>query len=142
MSEDKVHFHPCLRYEFCKGNSVTVVTKNICDVYSRGASKVRLTQLWFSKFRSGDFSLADKPRAGRPLKVNEDNLKAIIDDDARQNIREIALKIGVNQSSLVRHLHHMGMVSKYDIWVPHELSAANLMDRVSTCVSLNARQKH
>ena len=33
------------------------------------------------------------------------------------------------------------MASKYDLWVPHQPSPENLIDRVSICVSLRARQK-
>lgn len=35
-------------YKFCKNNNATVTTKNICNLFSRGAVNFRITQLWFS----------------------------------------------------------------------------------------------
>jgi [histone H3]-lysine36 N-dimethyltransferase SETMAR len=125
---EKVHLRHCLLYEFCKDNTATVATKNICDVYGPDVIKVR----------SGDFSLIDKPRAGRPLKSDDDNLTVIIDTNPRLTTREIALMMGVNQSTVLTHLKRIGMVSRYDVWIPHQLSAANLLDRFPTCVALSA----
>lgn len=142
MSEKRVHIRHCLLFEFNKGHNATVATKNICDVYGRGAIDVRNSQRWFAKFRSGNLSTADEERAGRPSTTDDDVLKAILEADPRQNTRDIAMKMGINQSTVVRHLNRIGMVSKYDVWVPHNLSPANLLDRVATCVSLCARQKH
>jgi hypothetical protein len=132
----------CLLNEFCKDNTATGATKNICDMYGSDVIKVRLTQRWFSKLRSGDFSLIYKPRAGRPLKSDDHNLKVIIDTNSRLTTREKALMIGVKKSTVLRHLKRIGMVSRYDVWIPHQLPAANLLDRFPTCVALSARQKH
>ena len=50
-------------------------------VYSKNAVKVRIIQLWFSKFRFEDFSLTDKHD----------------DDIHNQNVKTIMIKIGVNR---------------------------------------------
>jgi Cft2 family RNA processing exonuclease len=90
-----VHLHHCLLYEFRKDNTATVTTKNICDMYGSDVIKVRLTQRWFTKLQSGEFSLIDKPRGGRPLKSDDDNLKVIIDTNPRLTTGKIALMMGV-----------------------------------------------
>jgi hypothetical protein len=50
--------------------------------------------------------------------------------------------VGVNQSTVLRHLKRIGMVSRYDVWIPRQLSAANLLDNFPTFVALSAKQKH
>ena len=42
--------------------------------------KERQCQNWFDKFRS-DFSLKDEKRSDRPVEVDDDLIKAIIDSD-------------------------------------------------------------
>lgn len=115
MEINKAHLRHCLLYEFHKADNAHVATKNICDVYGADVINIRLTQRWFTKFRSGDVSLTDKPRTGRPPKSDDDILKVIIDSNSRLTSREIALKMGVNQTTVSRHLRRLrrtGMVSR------------------------------
>ena len=45
--------------------------------YSEEALKDRQFRNWFEKFRSGDFSLKDEERSGRPSEVDDDQIRAI-----------------------------------------------------------------
>ena len=47
------------------------------------------TRNWFDKFRSGDFSLKDEQRSGRPNEVDDDQIKAVIESDRHVTVREI-----------------------------------------------------
>ena len=47
--------------------------------------------------------------------------------------REIAEIINVSQKTVVNDLHTLGYVSRYDIWVLHNLSDKSLMDHISIC---------
>jgi hypothetical protein len=76
MSIDKVHMHHIMLYEFQRGTTATQTMKNICEVYGEGTVKVWLCQIWFDKFRSGDFGLDDSSRTGRPKVIDEDELQA------------------------------------------------------------------
>ena len=64
---------------------------------SVGESTVRQ---WFNKFRSGDFSLEDEPRSGRPKAIPDEDLKAFVEADPSQTVREIAEKLGVDKSTV------------------------------------------
>ena len=58
------------------------------------ALKERQCQNCFARFRSGDFSLKD----GRPVAVDDDQIKAIIDSDRHSTTREIAEKLQVSHT--------------------------------------------
>ena len=53
------------------------------------ALKDRQCRNWFDKFRSGDFSLKDEQRSGRPNQVVDDQIKAIIESNRHVTVREI-----------------------------------------------------
>jgi len=42
---------------------------------------------------------------------------------------------------VINHLHEIGKVSRAGIWVPHQLSPENLLQRVSICTSLLTREE-
>ena len=58
------------------------------DVYGEEALKNRQCQIWFDKFRSGDFSLKDEQRSGRPNKDDDDQIKAIIESNRHVTVRD------------------------------------------------------
>ena len=69
--------------------------KKLRAIYGDEALKERQCQNWFDKFRSGDFSLKEK-RSGRPVEVDDDLIKGIIDSDRHSTTREIAEKLHVS----------------------------------------------
>ena len=81
MVSQSEHFHHILLFNFRKGINASQVHKKLFDVYGDEALKERQCQYWFAKFRSGDFSLKDEERSGRPVEVDDDQIKAVTDDD-------------------------------------------------------------
>ena len=51
-------------------------------------------------------------------------------------MREIANILKISKSSVENHLHQLGDVHRFDVWVPHKLREKNLLDHISTCDSL------
>ncbi|EZA49265.1 Histone-lysine N-methyltransferase SETMAR [Ooceraea biroi] len=68
------------------------------------ALKLRQCQNWFTKFRSGDFNVKDTPRSGRPIEIDDDKRKALIDSNRRLTTRESAENLNVLKSSVENHL--------------------------------------
>ncbi|XP_066253847.1 uncharacterized protein [Euwallacea similis] len=95
----------------------------------------------FAKFRSGDFDIDDASRSGRPTEINSSDVKAIVESDPSQSVREIATKLNISHTSVEKHLHQLGYVSRLNVWVPHQLTEANLITRISICDSLRKRQE-
>ena len=59
MSEICIHFRHLMLYEFRKGSSVAIATKNICAVYGENALSSRTCRKWFQRFRTENFYLED-----------------------------------------------------------------------------------
>ena len=101
-------------------------------MYGEGAVTDRTCQKWFAKFHTGDFSLEDAPRSGRPVEVDSDQIETLIENSERYTTGEIANKLKISKSSIANHLYQLGYVHCFDVWVPHKLSKKNLLDCIST----------
>lgn len=142
MENQKEHFRHILLFYFRKGKNASQAHKKLCAVYGDEALKERQCQNWFAKFRSGDFSLKDEKRSGRPVEVDDDLIKAIIDSDRHSTTREIAEKLHVSHTCIENHLKQLGYVQKLDTWVPHELKETHLTQRINICDLLKKRNEN
>ena len=80
--------------------------------------------------------LDDPPWSGRPVEVDSDQTKTIIENNQRYTMQELADILKISKSSTEYHLHQLGYVHYFDVWVPHKLSKKNLLDHISACNSL------
>ncbi|GFU82615.1 histone-lysine N-methyltransferase SETMAR [Trichonephila clavipes] len=141
MENQKGHFRHILLFYFRKGKNASQAHKQLCAVYGNEALNERQCQNWFAKFRSGDFSLKDEKRSGRPVEVDDDLINAIIDSDRHSTTREIAEKLHVSHTCIENHLKQLGYVQKLDTWVPHELKETHLTQRINSCDLLKKPEK-
>jgi len=121
-------------FYFRKGKNVTQTRKKYA-MYGEDAVNERVCQNWFAKFRAGDMTCEDRKRSGRLLMVDGDQIKNLIESNPHYTTWEIAEIIDISQKIVVNHLYTLGYVSRYDIWVPHNLSDENLMDRITIFVA-------
>ncbi|XP_014488991.1 PREDICTED: histone-lysine N-methyltransferase SETMAR-like [Dinoponera quadriceps] len=135
MESNNEHFRHILLFYFRKGKNAAQAAKKLRDVYGEEALKERQCRNWFDKFRSGDFSLKDEQRSGRPLQADDDQIKAIIELDRHISEREIGEKLKIPKSTIHDHIKRLGFVKKLDIWVPHELKEIHLTKRINACDS-------
>ena len=91
-------------------------------MYGEGAGTDRTCQKWFANFCAGAFSLDDAPRLGRPVEVDSDQIETLIENNQRYTTRKIADILKISKSSVENHLHQLGYVNHFDVWVPHKLS--------------------
>ena len=129
-------------YYFKKGKNETETQEKIGTVYGEGAVTDQTCQKWFAKFCAGDFSLDDVPRSGRPVEVDSDQIETIIENNQRYTMWEIADTLKISKSSAENHLHQLGYVNHFDIWIPHKLCEKNLLDHISACDSLLKRTEN
>ena len=91
-------------------------------MFGEGAVTDQMCQKWFTKFCAGDFLLDDAPCSGRPVEVDSDQIKTLTENNQRYTVRETANILKISKSSTDNHLHQLGYVNCFDVWVPHELS--------------------
>lgn len=128
-----------LKFYYKKGKNATNAANKICAVYGPNAVSIRLAQMWFKRFKSGNFSVKDEVRSGRPV---TDKISAIfekVEQDRHISSYDIAEELDVDHKTVLRHLQKSGYKKKLDIWVPHDLTERNLIQRVSICDSLLKR---
>ena len=98
------HIRHILLFYFRKGKNAAQTAKNLRDVYGEKTLKDRQCRNWFDKFRSGDFSLKDEQRLGRPNEVYDDQVKVIIESDHHVTVRETEEMLKIPKSTIDRHI--------------------------------------
>jgi len=84
----------------------------------------------------------DEPRFGRPIIEKSDEIMIKVERDKHVSTMEIARELGIDHKIvLIHHLHKAGYKKKLDVWVPHELSVRNMMDRINICDTLLKRNE-
>ena len=136
MDFDRVHLRHILLHEFRLGHAAAETLANVCRAEGQGAVSLTTVKRWFRRFRSGDFSLADVPRSGRPVEVDEGRLLMLLEEDSRQTARSLAELLESSKSTVHNHLRQLGKVPKLGLWVPHQLTPQNLRDRAEACTIL------
>ena len=91
---------------------------------------------WFRRFASGDTSLEDNERSGRPVELEDRDLLREIQERPESTTRELAQSLGFAHTTIENRLHALGYRRVLARWTPHELTAANRSARVSICQSL------
>ena len=51
------------------------------EAYGNHTSTVQAIENWFQRFKNGDFDLEDKERPGQPIKFEDTELEAFLDQD-------------------------------------------------------------
>jgi len=72
-------------------------------VYGDNAVSESVCRKWFARFRSGNFNLEDAPRSGRPSEINDDEIKALIENDRHLTAEEIAKRINISATQVRAH---------------------------------------
>ena len=113
----------------------------LVEAYGEHAPTQKTCERWFACFRSGDFDVEDKERPGQPKKFEDEELQALLDENSCQTQQELALELGVAQSTISERLHAMGKIRKLGKWVPHQLDENQLNARITACTKHLAEHK-
>ncbi|KMQ81406.1 histone-lysine n-methyltransferase setmar [Lasius niger] len=116
----------------------------MCESLGINTVSYDTVKVWFRKFKAGNFDIEDEPRSGRPIEVDCEQLKQIIDQDRNVSTRTIALELDICQKTVVNALKRINLTFKFNRWVPHELTAEDKDKRNAACLSLlrDRRREH
>ncbi|GFV68158.1 histone-lysine N-methyltransferase SETMAR [Trichonephila clavipes] len=130
-----------LQFFFDKGKNAIQAAEIVHGVYGADTVTANYVQFWFRRFRSGIFDVKDAPRTGRPVVENVNKITEIIEVDRHVSSRSIAQELKINHETVLSHLRKVGFNKKLDVWVPHQLTPKNMMDRISICEALTKRKE-
>jgi transposase len=125
-----------LLHEFRLGHKATEATSKICSTMGKNALSIRTVQHWFNRFENGNFEIDDLLRSERPLEVDMNVSKQLIEENPRLATRCLAERLGCSHTTVETHLSEFGKSLKYGIWIPHDLSPHQLQHRVDACMEL------
>ncbi|CAF3763493.1 unnamed protein product [Rotaria socialis] len=125
-----------LLHEFRLGRKATEAANNICSTMGEDILSIRTAQHWFNRFKNGNLELDDLHRPGKPLQVDVDLLKQLIEQDLRLTSRCLAEQLGCSHTAVEKHPNELGKKWRYGVWIPHELSPHQLQHRVDACIDL------
>jgi len=57
-------------------------------MYGEDAVSERVCQNWFAKFRAGDTTCEDRERSGRPMMVDDNQIKSLIESNTLYDTRD------------------------------------------------------
>lgn len=104
MEKNKTHFRHILLLCFREGKTTMEARQRICDLYGEDSISKSRCYYWYTRFRSGDFSVNDSPRSGRPTVADDDQILELIRADKHITSREIGKRLGVDFSTVTRRL--------------------------------------
>lgn len=140
MQTDKLFIRHCIRYEFHQGKSVRKACESICSVLGDNIVSKSTCEYWYKRFKEGDFDVSDRERTGPPVKVDDQELQALLDENSCQTEKQLSEQLGVTQQTVSYRLKAMGKIRKGTKWVPHFLTQENKNSRLNICVSLYNKQ--
>ena len=137
MKTSHAEFRLLLLFEFRLGRKAREATSKICGTKGKNVFAIRTAQHWFHRFKNGNFELDDLLHTGRSLQVFIGLLKQLI-EDLTLTTRCLAERLGCSHIAMEIHLHDLGKMWKYGvwIWIPHELSPLQLRHRINVCMDL------
>ena len=101
-----------LLHEFRLGHKATEAANSICSTMGDNVLSTRTAQHWFNRFKNGNLELDDLPRSGRPVEVDVDLLKQLIEQDPRLTLRCLAEELVCSYVTVEKHLNELGKTWK------------------------------
>lgn len=128
-----------LLYEFKNGLKASEAARKIRNVFGGDCVSDPVARFWFRRFKSGEQSLENEARSGRPLTFENDEIRECLRENPRATCKEIGEILECDESTARKRLHTLGFSKKLDKWVPHKLTENNKLSRFSICNCLLIR---
>lgn len=120
------------KYEFRRCVNAAQEACNINDVYGLGTA----SGYWFDRFRYENYNLNNVPSGWQETKVDDDELKAIVEADLSQTKSELAVTFNVSDETILIRLRQIGKIKKLGKWVPNKLIEQQQQNREESWLNL------
>ena len=84
----------------------------------KGAVTDQTCQKWFVQFRAGDLLLDNALWSDRPVEVDSNQIKTLIENSQHYTRWETENMLKISISSFENHLQQLGYVNWFDVCVP------------------------
>ena len=121
------------------------IIKRLKQVYGDGAIDYSTVTRWVKRFNDGqeeaaESDLCHRPRSDRPSSAhssaNIDQAEALIKENGRITINELAESLGVSAGSAVKIMDTLGYSKGGARWVPRQLTEAYKQSPLEACSEL------
>jgi histone-lysine N-methyltransferase SETMAR len=134
--DSKVEYRSLLLRHFRSGHSVGLAQRDLQELMGDEAPSYPTCKRWYAKFKTGDFSLEDMEKPGRPHSNKEGAVLQAIKQQPKQSTRDLEKATGASRSTVRRILNRAGLEPKKPHVIPHALTPEQLKKRVDVCQSL------
>ncbi|XP_078043939.1 histone-lysine N-methyltransferase SETMAR-like [Augochlora pura] len=93
-------------------------------------------QIRYAPFMARTLEPKELCGSGRPSTTDEDIIRTEIENNPRSTLHQLAGMLNKSKSTIHDHT-----VKLLDVWVPHDLTEKNLLDRISICDLLYKRNE-
>ena len=135
----KEHFRHCILYEYQLGHDIQTCVENLLKVFPAESISRTTCERWYKRFDGGVFELVDSARTGRPASTSFSQIEALIADNRRASIKDLADLSGMAKSTIHWWFRKKGLAWKFGNWVPHELTTDQKLARISISNALLSR---
>ena len=142
MSDTRTHIRHSILFCFELGLSAGETERQVCTAIGPSAVHINTVRSWFKRFSSGDKSLEDKAKSGRPSPFDVDALLNLVESNATLTTRCMATTLGCSHTTIENQLHSLGKVSKLCRWVPHDLSQNDRQRRLDSSLLLLSKSRN
>ena len=136
MINENIRFYVKIRHRL--GISINEIFKELKSAIPDSSLSLSTVTRWFNHFKSGNESLKDLPRPGRPITAstqpNIDLVRNIIQVNPWCSYDEIEAETLLSRATIFNIVHDCLKLKKVTSrWVPHQLTEQNRQDRLRIC---------
>ena len=121
------------------------ILRDLRNVYGQDKIKKTFVYKWIGRFNSGQSSIADEPRSGRPTVITKqvtDQVLSLVLENRRVDYDTLCRVTGLSYGTMHVILHEKLQLRKRSArWVPHHLDTEHLERRLEICQSLIERYR-
>nr|KAF6300627.1 hypothetical protein mMyoMyo1_009097 [Myotis myotis] len=137
----KEHLGEVLIHYFILKKSAAESYRILWEAYSEHAPSQDTCECCFKCFKSDDFNVKDKECPDQLEKFEDQQLQALLDEDACQTQKQLTERLNIAQQTIFDHLQAMGKILKEGKWVPHQLNERQMKNRKVISKMLPQRHK-